>query len=119
MSFPPTPNARKSSKSRFIHVLRKVYTSHCVHLGVLGDAVIHAAVARLQGQDLGPAGDHVGLGAAPHLDGDGLVIAGQENCLPLHRLKLPGDAGRREAPGLAVQGQVGALRTIRVLKMFC
>jgi len=85
-------------------------------LGVLGDAVIHSTVSGLQSQDLGPASDHVGLGAPPHLDGDGLVITGQEDCLPLHCLKLPGDAGRREAAGLAVQGQVGPLRTIRVLK---
>ena len=96
--------------------LPEEYTSHFGHLGVLGYAVVHAAVSGLQGQDLSPACDHVGLGAAPHLDGDGLVIAGQEDRLPLHRLKLPGDAGRREAPGLAVQGQVGALRTISVLK---
>ena len=84
-------------------------------LGVLGDAVIQPAVARLQGQDLRPPGDHVGLGPAPHLDGDGLVVAGQEDRLPLHRLELPGDAGGGEAPGLAVQGQVGAFRPIRVL----
>ena len=59
------------------------------YLGVLGNAVIHSAVPGLQSQDLRPPSDHVGLGAAPHLDGDGLVIAGQEDCLPLHSLKLP------------------------------
>ena len=36
-------------------------------------------VAWLEGEDLRPAGDHVGLGAAAHLDGDVLVVAGQEN----------------------------------------
>ena len=101
-------------ETRAVYLPKEFKTLPC-HLGVLGDAVIHAAVAGLQCQDLGPAGDHVGLGAAPHLDGDGLVIARQEDRFPLHRLKLPGDAGRREAPGLAVQGQVGALGTIRVL----
>ena len=86
------------------------------HLRVLCDAVIHTAVARLQGKDLRPPGHHVGLGPAPHLDGDGLVIAGQEDCLPLHSLKLPGDAGSRKAPGLTVQGQIGALGAICVLE---
>ena len=86
------------------------------HLSVLCDAVIHTAVAGLQGQDLRPPGDHVGLRPAPHLDGDGLVIAGQEDCLPLHSLKLPGDAGSRKAPGLTVQGQIGALGAICVLE---
>ena len=86
------------------------------HLGVLGDAVIHTTVPRLQGQYLRPPGDHVGLRAAPHLDGDGLVIAGQEDCLPLHSLKLPGDDGSRKAPGLAVQGQIGAFGAIGVLE---
>ena len=36
-------------------------------------------VAWLEGEDLRPAGDHVGLGAASHLDGDVLVVAGQEH----------------------------------------
>ena len=76
---------------------------------------------------------HVGLGPAPHLDADVLVVTGQEDCLPLHRLVLPGDDscdslhdssvtaylpgddGGGEAPRLAVQGQVGAHGAVRVL----
>ena len=86
------------------------------HLGVLGNAVIHTAIPRFQGQYLRPPSDHVGLGAAPHLDGDGLVITRQEDCLPLHSLKLPGDDGSRKAPRLTVQGQIGALGAICVLQ---
>ena len=50
------------------------HTGHCVDLtlGVGGDAVIHADVARIQGHDLGPAGDHQRLRTAAHLDGDTL-----------------------------------------------
>ena len=36
-------------------------------------------VSWLEGEDLRPAGDHVGLGAAAHLDGDVLVVAGEEH----------------------------------------
>ena len=36
-------------------------------------------VSGLEGEDLRPAGDHVGLGAAAHLDGDVLVVTWQEH----------------------------------------
>ena len=76
--------------------------------------MVSPAVGRVELHDLSPAGDHVGLGAASHLYGDVLVVAGQEDGDALHVLVLPGDGGGRVASGLAVQGEVGPGRAVGV-----
>ena len=54
----------------FFRPLETVYLSFCVGR----DAVVNPGVVRVQGHDLGPAGDHERLWASSHLDGHALVV---------------------------------------------